>query len=125
MARCAVTSQLRSMASWAGSLSAGVSVSRAQPAYESSTRPHPQRRSARAMLDACRHHHLLLLPPAPTRVRCQACHLTIAVDELSYGYCPECFEVRGQERSAFEDVPEVNTSPGRYRCEDCGVVIDG
>jgi predicted RNA-binding Zn-ribbon protein involved in translation (DUF1610 family) len=85
---------------------------------------HLQRRSPRSIMDACRHHHLLLLPQQPKRVRCQACHLTIAMDELGHGYCPECFEVRGQKRYAFEDVPELNTTT-RYRCEDCGVMIDG
>src|SRR6266540_6579036 len=84
---------------------------------------HLQRRYPLSIMDACRHHHhLLLLPQQPKRVRCQACHLTISVDELRHGYCPECFEVRGQKHYAFEDVPELNTTT-RYRCEDCGVMI--
>ena len=77
------------------------------------------------MRDACPHHHLLLLPQPTKRLRCQDCHLTINANELTRGYCPECFEVRGKKRYAFEEVPEVNATTAHYRCEDCGVVIDG
>jgi hypothetical protein len=75
------------------------------------------------MMDSCMHHHLLLLPHPTKRVRCRECHLTLTVDELSHGYCPECFEVSGKKRSAFEEVPAATTGTTHYRCEDCGVHI--
>jgi hypothetical protein len=77
------------------------------------------------MMEACTHRHLLLLPQQTKRVRCQDCHLTIRVDELRQGYCPECFEVRGKKCYAFDEVPETNTPATHYRCEDCGVMING
>jgi hypothetical protein len=48
--------------------------------------------------------------------------LTIRSDELDGGYCPECFERTGRRHEDFETVPTSDAT--RYRCEDCGAIID-
>jgi hypothetical protein len=49
--------------------------------------------------------------------------LTIKADELGERYCPECFEMHGKKQYDFEEIPEKETEIARYRCEDCGVII--
>jgi predicted RNA-binding Zn-ribbon protein involved in translation (DUF1610 family) len=75
-------------------------------------------------MNACSHHHLLLLSKQSHRVRCQHCHLTINANELSNRYCPECFEVSGKKRYDFAEVKEQKKESVQYRCEDCGVLIE-
>ncbi|MDY6831619.1 MAG: hypothetical protein SWC96_07205 [Thermodesulfobacteriota bacterium] len=72
----------------------------------------------------CNHTNLALIPGNRPRARCRHCHLTIEVKELGDGYCPECFESSGRKHYAFEPVATDTTGPSRYRCEDCGVVIE-
>jgi len=66
----------------------------------------------------------MLLPKKSKKLRCHFCHLTIDLNELRNGYCPECFEVTGKKRSDFEEVDDVKMEIVQYRCEDCGVLID-
>ena len=56
------------------------------------------------------------------RLRCRRCHLTIKADELDGGFCPECFEGDGRKNYDFEEIETEKTV--RYRCEDCGALID-
>ncbi len=57
-------------------------------------------------------------------LRCRHCHLTIKADELGGGYCPECYEINGKKQSDFEEVAAEETTRVRYRCEDCGLIIE-
>ncbi|MGD0822107.1 MAG: hypothetical protein ABSA71_15340 [Desulfomonilia bacterium] len=75
-------------------------------------------------MTSCRHLHLVLLPQQKSRLRCLHCHLTITADELSEGYCPECFEVHGKKQYDFEEVPAIDQEKTRYQCEQCGVIIE-
>ncbi len=75
-------------------------------------------------MTSCNHTTLELLPEKKKRLRCRHCHLTINVDELGDGYCPECFETHGQNRYEFEEMEEIERKTVRYICEDCGVVIE-
>ena len=68
--------------------------------------------------------NLVLLAEPKGRVRCRHCHLTIQSDELGKRYCPECYEATGSKRYDFEPVPEPEIAVVRYRCEDCGLVIE-
>ena len=70
----------------------------------------------------CRHHHLALMPQKSQRLRCRRCHLTIAADELRGGYCPECYETSGVKHDDFEEL--VSQPRTRYRCEQCGAIIE-
>lgn len=72
----------------------------------------------------CNHSILVLLPEKKNILRCQHCHLAIKADELRGGYCPECFEIHGKKRYDFEEMTEVETVRARYRCEECGVIIE-
>ena len=74
-------------------------------------------------MGGCRHQTLALLVGEKKRLRCRRCYLTIAVDELGPGYCPECYEVRGQRRYDFEELQVSRPDRVRYRCDDCGVTI--
>lgn len=74
-------------------------------------------------MDACRHTTLVLLTAPKNRVRCLHCHLTIERTELNNGFCPECFDARGEKRYDFEDVLAPATEGADYRCEDCGITI--
>ncbi len=76
-------------------------------------------------MTSCRHRELTLLPEQPERLRCRHCHLTIKVDELSGDYCPECFEIHGEKRNEFEKIRSKETAQTRYRCEKCGIIING
>jgi rubrerythrin len=57
-------------------------------------------------------------------VRCRVCHLTLKTEELEDGYCPECYDRDGRRQTDFEEVTGENNVPTRYRCEDCGVLIE-
>ncbi len=73
----------------------------------------------------CKHSNLILLPGKKNRLRCKRCHLTIKTDDLEKDYCPECFEVTGKKHYDFEDVADDASETTQYRCEDCGLIIDG
>ncbi len=75
-------------------------------------------------MTSCNHTTLELIPGRQNRMRCRHCHWTISVDELGDGYCPECFEIDGKKRYEFEEVKAGEGDITRYRCEDCGVVIE-
>ena len=72
----------------------------------------------------CTHEKLELIQPPKQRVRCTYCHLVIAREELVHGYCPECYEARGVSHYEFEEVKEKQQPNVRYRCEDCGAIIE-
>lgn len=69
----------------------------------------------------CRHTHLILLPESGQRLRCRRCHLTLSAEELQDGFCPECYESSGRRHYDFE--PVESTQETRYRCEQCGILI--
>ncbi len=76
-------------------------------------------------MSSCRHLHLVLLPRPAKKLRCRHCHLTITAGELDGGYCPECFDALGRKNFDFEEVDApAEDQKTRYRCEDCGVIID-
>ncbi|ETW92983.1 MAG: hypothetical protein ETSY1_41235 [Candidatus Entotheonella factor] len=72
----------------------------------------------------CRHLQLVLVRQQKNRLRCRHCHLTIPADELTSRYCPECFESSGKRRYDFDEVADATDGVTRYRCEDCGVMIE-
>ena len=74
--------------------------------------------------DNCPHTHLTVLSDTRPKVRCRHCHLTIDADELSDSYCPECYETTGYKKFDFDDVVSATSKMIRYKCEDCGVVIE-
>lgn len=74
---------------------------------------------------ACKHEHLILLPKPGKKLRCIHCHLTINEKELADGFCPECYEVSGMKRLDFEPLEPVEERTIRYRCENCGAIIEG
>jgi len=74
-------------------------------------------------MTSCKHSILALLPEKKNLMRCRYCHLTIKADDLGEGYCPECFETRGEKQYDFEEIA-AETGKARYRCEECGVVIE-
>jgi protein-arginine kinase activator protein McsA len=73
---------------------------------------------------ACKHQQLVLVRDTDARVRCRHCHLTIKAAELVSGYCPECFETSRTRRYDFEDLGPVDPGRVRYRCEECGGMIE-
>ncbi|MEW6599354.1 MAG: hypothetical protein AB1499_00130 [Nitrospirota bacterium] len=75
-------------------------------------------------MSLCKHSILALLPEKKNLRRCRLCHLTIKADELGEGHCPECFETRGERKYDFEEVVSADTGKARYRCEECGVIIE-
>jgi hypothetical protein len=75
-------------------------------------------------MTSCNHRQLVLLPAQPDRVRCRHCHLTINAADLPSGYCPECFETTRTKRYDFEELQTVDSGIVRYRCEECGVIIE-
>jgi len=75
-------------------------------------------------LASCKHKKLALIPPPKEKIRCTYCHLVISREELVHGYCPECHEVRGVAHYEFEEVKERQEAKVRYRCEDCGAIIE-
>lgn len=74
-------------------------------------------------MNECLHKNLVLIKESADKLRCQHCHLTIAAEELGDGYCPECYEETGRKRTDFEKVESNSQELTRYRCEDCGVII--
>jgi hypothetical protein len=50
--------------------------------------------------------------------------LTITAEELNGSYCPECYEAHGMKNSDFEEISTPGEVKTRYRCEECGVIID-
>jgi len=75
-------------------------------------------------MTSCSHKQLMLLPERKSVLRCQHCHLTIKAEELGKGHCPECFEITGSKRFDFEEMAEEERGITRYRCEECGVIIE-
>jgi hypothetical protein len=75
-------------------------------------------------MTACLHASLELLPEKKKRVRCRHCHLTMDAEELGDACCPECFEIRGEKRYEFEEIPATAERGARYRCEECGAIIE-
>ncbi len=73
---------------------------------------------------SCKHTKLALLRDKKNRLRCRHCHLTITADDLGEGYCPECFEIQGNKLSDFEKLEAEETGINRYRCEECGIIIE-
>ncbi len=76
------------------------------------------------VMTSCRHMNLVLLPNEKNRLRCRHCHLTISADELQGSYCPECYEASGRKLYDFEEIEAGEQEKTRYRCEQCGVVIE-
>jgi predicted RNA-binding Zn-ribbon protein involved in translation (DUF1610 family) len=75
-------------------------------------------------MTSCKHTNLALLPEKKNRQRCRHCHLTIKADEIENSYCPECFEIHGQKRYDFEEIESKEIKIAKYRCEDCGAIIE-
>lgn len=71
----------------------------------------------------CLHTNLLVITGNGSRLRCRHCHLTLKAGELDGGYCPECLAVSGRKRDDFETI-ESTDEKTRYRCEDCGALMD-
>jgi len=72
----------------------------------------------------CRHMNLVLLPDEKNKLRCRHCHLVITPEELQGGFCPECYEATGKKLYDFEEIKAEENGHTRYRCEDCGVIIE-
>lgn len=72
----------------------------------------------------CKHTSLTLLLGEKDKLRCRHCHLTIEKNELGGGYCPECFEARGERNYDFENLQDIEPASTRYRCEGCGIIIN-
>ena len=72
----------------------------------------------------CSHNNLMQLPEAEKKLRCQHCHLTLKPDELNQDYCPECFERSGDKRYDFKTIVAKEPASTKYRCEDCGIIIE-
>ncbi|MBN2298943.1 MAG: hypothetical protein JXM72_10135 [Deltaproteobacteria bacterium] len=75
-------------------------------------------------MTSCRHMNLVLLPDKKTKLRCRHCHLVITPEELQGGYCPECYETQGKKLYDFDEIKADENEKTRYRCEDCGVIIE-
>jgi hypothetical protein len=75
-------------------------------------------------MSRCSHATLELLPSRKKTLRCRHCYLTIDGDELGDSCCPECLERSGTRRYEFEEVQTGNGGIVRYRCEDCGAIIE-
>jgi hypothetical protein len=74
-------------------------------------------------MSSCSHTTLELLPEPAGRVRCRHCHLTLPRDDVKDGFCPECFDTSGLKRYEFEELVEEKSGVARYRCEECGIII--
>jgi len=72
----------------------------------------------------CSHQKMTLLLPKAGRLRCRKCHLIISVDELKGGFCPECHAATGERRYDFEEVVAEKEDRTKYRCDECGEVIE-
>ena len=76
-------------------------------------------------MTSCSHSTLTLLPQQKNRMRCRHCHLTIKEEDLTQDFCPECYEMKGEKRYDFEEVPSTKVTETQYRCESCGTIIKG
>ena len=74
-------------------------------------------------MKSCSHTNLELLPESKPKLRCRHCHLTLIAEDLTEGFCPECFETSGKKRYDFEELKSAEEPAARYRCDDCGVII--
>jgi predicted RNA-binding Zn-ribbon protein involved in translation (DUF1610 family) len=72
----------------------------------------------------CRHKRLVLIQPHKEKLRCTYCNLVISKEELTDGYCPECYHVRGVRHYEFEEVKAKPGAAVQYRCEECGAIIE-
>lgn len=75
-------------------------------------------------MNSCSHSNLMQMPQPEKKLRCQHCHLVISADELKNGYCPECFEMKGNKRYDFEEIAPSQITSTQFKCEDCGVIIE-
>jgi len=76
-------------------------------------------------MTSCSHLTLVLLPEKKDVLRCRHCHLTINADELrEQRYCPECFEVHRRRHYDFDAIETEDKGKIRYRCEQCGIIIE-
>jgi len=75
-------------------------------------------------MTSCRHMNLVLLPGEKNKLMCRHCHLVITPEELQGGCCPECYEAHGKKRYDFDEIECGKNEKTRYRCEDCGVIIE-
>ncbi len=75
-------------------------------------------------MNGCRHRNLETLPGEKKRVRCRRCNLVISAEELGGGYCPECYETSGLRHYEFENISNDGETLIRYRCEECGEVLE-
>ncbi len=75
-------------------------------------------------MHVCYHTRLELLPERKMTWRCRHCHLTIAAEEVAEGFCPECFAASGVRRYDFDEMARSPSEPARYKCEECGVIIE-
>ena len=72
----------------------------------------------------CPHKHLLVVTEASERLRCRRCHLTIKPEEVMDGCCPECYEQTGRRYDDFERINIAEQAATRYRCEQCGAMMN-
>ncbi len=75
-------------------------------------------------MSKCKHKQIVLLPEKKNLLRCRHCHLTIKHDELREKYCPECFQEQGVKRHDFESLEQEEKENARYRCDECGIIIE-
>ena len=75
-------------------------------------------------MTSCTHNTLVLLPEKKSRLQCRHCHLTITSAELGDSFCPECFEIHKEKRYDFDEMDAEEPNTARYRCEECGVIIE-
>ncbi len=74
-------------------------------------------------MNRCHHTALELLPERKSTLRCRHCHLTMAGEELADRFCPECFATSGVRRYDFDEIA-MPRSGARYKCEECGAIIE-
>ena len=86
--------------------------------------PHLVYEKGLRVMTTCSHSQLVLLPDVKKRLRCRHCDLTIDADDLTQKYCPECYERDHRRRYDFDDVAPAHADAVRYRCEQCGVLIE-
>ncbi len=58
------------------------------------------------------------------KIRCRRCHLTLNESDLKGGCCPECMAERGERNYDFEAILTNPSAKIRYRCEQCGILIE-
>ncbi len=75
-------------------------------------------------MSRCSHKTLTLLKEPGDRLRCRKCHLVISADELGGGCCPECYAVGGERRYDFQALAAKEEEITKYRCEQCGALIE-